>query len=169
MTFSNSTRLRNPSFRELVSGRLFLADQPKPCRTSFTRAIMVKASSLCPRNFGPWTMRQLRPYYDSMVALNGRLPTSLHLPHHGGCRLSRSLSLSVNRHCRRPRTRVLQCSADSALSAEGIERIIAEGIERMLNKALEPTRDDLKAIKDDLGIVKDDLGIVKVDLGAVKV
>ncbi len=122
-----------------------------------------------PRDLGPHTVRQLRPYPDSMFALIGRLPTSLHVIYHGGCRLSRSLSLSANTHCRRPRTRVLQCSAESALTAEGDERSTAEEIERMLNKALKPIRDDLKATRDDLGIVKDDLRIVKVDLGAVKV
>ncbi len=155
---------RNPSFRELASGRLFLADQPKPSRTSFTRASLVSL----PRDLGPHTVRQLRPYSDSMFALIGRLPTSLHVSYHGGCRLLRSLSLSANTHCRRPSTRVLLCSAESALTAEGNERSTAEKIERMLNKALKPIRDDLKATRDDSGIVKDDLRIVKDDLGIVK-
>jgi len=73
-----------------------------------------------------------------MFALNGRLPT-LHLPHHGDCRISRSLSRSVNRHCRRPRTRVLQCSAESALTAEDFER--------RMKKILKPIQDDLRAVK----------------------
>ena len=95
---------------------------------------------------------------------------SLHAPHYGGCRLLRSLSLSI-RHGRRPKTRVLQCSAESVC-----EESFAEAYERVLNKALQPIRDDLEAIedtigmtKDDLGTVKDDLGIVKDDLGAANV
>ena len=82
----------------------------------------------------------------------------------------RSLSLSI-RHCRRSKTRVLQCSAESVF-----EESFAEAHERVLNKALQPIRDDLEAIEDtigmtkyDLGTVEEDLGIVKDDLGAAKV
>ncbi len=119
-----------------------------PCRTSFIRAILVKVpfplSAPLISDRGPFDSFIRIP--TEMFALNGRLPTSLHLPHHGDCRLSRSLSRSVNRHCRRPRTRVLQCSAESALTAEDFER--------MLNKILKPIQDDVGAVKDDLRAVK---------------
>ena len=109
-------------------------------KTSFIRAILVKVSfSLSAPVISD------RGSFDSFVriptqmfAFNGRLPT-LHLPHHGGCRISRSLSRSVNRHCRRPRTRVLQCSAESALTAEDFER--------RMKKILKPIQDDLRAVK----------------------
>ena len=121
-----------------------------------------------PRDLGPHTVRQLRPYPDSMFALIGRLPTSLHVIIMGVADF-RGLCLS-----QRTRTADAQghesCSVLlTALTAEGNERSTAEEIERMINKALKPIRDDVKATRDDLGIVKDDLRNVKVDLGAVKV
>ncbi|KAL0048769.1 hypothetical protein WJX82_010587 [Trebouxia sp. C0006] len=67
------------------------------------------------------------------------------------------------RHGRRPKTRVLQCSAESVC-----EESFAEAYERVLNKALQPIRDDLEAIEDTIGMTKDDLGTVKDDLGIVK-
>ena len=98
-----------------------------------------------------------------MFALNGRSPTSLHLPHHKDCRLSRSLSGSVSRQCRRPRTTVLQCSAESALTAEDFERMLNKIMEPMLNKIMEPTLNKImKPMQDDLGALKDELGAVKV-------
>ena len=71
------------------------------------------------------------------------------------CRLPRSLPRSVSRQCRCPRTRLLHSSNQSALTAEGVERVLKKVMEPLLKKVMEPMlKESLKPMEDKLEAIQ---------------